>query len=135
MLQSSVEVRRRTECGKTLTVASNCSCVKDISSISLMTEDCSPCKGARDCFWERLPHERCSSLRTCVNCRLCYLLGCSQPKNNFVLLDWSPSGLKFSFSNKHSCCVHRGVTLAIIVLILIDPTLFCCLACSIFHFR
>ena len=47
MLQSSVEVRRRTECGKTLTVASNCSCVKDISSISLMTEDCSPCKGAR----------------------------------------------------------------------------------------
>ena len=28
-------------------VASNCSCVKDKSSISLMTEDCSPCKGAR----------------------------------------------------------------------------------------
>lgn len=47
MLQSSVQVRRRTECRKKLTVASNCSCVKDKSSISLMTEVYKPCKGAR----------------------------------------------------------------------------------------
>ena len=45
MLQSSVEVRRRTENG--VSVASNCSCVKDKSSISLMTEVYKSCKGAR----------------------------------------------------------------------------------------
>lgn len=47
MLQSSVEVLRRTECRRKLTVASNCSCVKDKSSISLMTEVYKPCKGVR----------------------------------------------------------------------------------------
>ena len=35
------------ECRKKLTVASNCSCVKDKSSISLMTEVYKPCKGVR----------------------------------------------------------------------------------------